>query len=184
VIDITPYIPPIIGAIVGIFLKYFYDGFSEKRKFKKELEDNDFIDVTGQWYAAWQTSVDGQQNLNTEQVEMNQKGKIIRIFNMEIAPDNPKGGYLWEGQLQFFQGRSVMGWYFPKRGQNNASRGILYMTHISQKKIFIGKWVGTAYDGELLSGFVVIGEERSSALHELKAFIDKHPQDIQLISYK
>jgi hypothetical protein len=184
VLDVTSFFPPIIGAIIGILLKYVYDRYAENRKFKKELEDNDFIDVTGEWYAAWQTSIDGKENLNTEHIKIIQKGKTLRLFNTEIAPDNPKGGYRWEGQLQFFQGRSVMGWYFPKEGENNASRGILYMTHISQKKIFIGKWVGTAYDGELVSGFVVIGKDRTSSLEELKDFIKEHPQDIQLISYK
>lgn len=183
-LDVIAFLPPLAGALAGVVLKYLYDRFATKQRFKKELEDNDFIDVTGEWYAAWQTSVDGKELLNTEHVKLIQKGKTLRIYNTEKSPENPKAGYLWEGQLQFFQGRSVMGWYFPKRGENNASRGILYMTHISQRKVFIGKWVGTAYDGELVTGFVVIGKDRTSARQELEEFTKKHPQDIQLISYK
>jgi hypothetical protein len=184
VLDLVSFIPPIAGAVVGVVLKYLYDLYSTNRRFKKELEDNDFIDVTGEWYAAWQTSVDGAELLNTEHVKLIQKGKTLRMFNTEKSPENPKAGYLWEGQLQFFQGRSAMGWYLPKKGENNGSRGILYMTHISQRKVFIGKWVGAAYDGELVTGFVVIGKDRTSARLELEKFVKKHPQNIQLISYK
>lgn len=178
------FVTPIVGAVVGVLFKYVYDVIATKRRFKKELEDNDYIDVSGEWYAAWQTSVDGAELLNTEHIKIEQKGKTIRLHNTEKSPENPKAGYLWEGQLQFFQGRSVMGWYLPKRGENNASRGILYMTHISQRKVFIGKWVGTAYDGELVTGFVVMTKDRSTARQELADFCKKHPQDIQLMSYK
>lgn len=182
--EIGPFLPSLVGAIAGIVLKYLYDLFATKQRFKKELLDNDSIDVTGEWYAAWQTSVDGKELINTEHVRIVQKGKTLKLFNTEKSPENPKAGYLWEGQLQFFHGRSVMGWWFPKKEENSASKGILYMTYISQRKIFIGKWVGTAYDGELLSGFVVIGKDRTVAREELTEFIKKHPQHIQLISYK
>lgn len=85
--------------------------------------------------------------------------------------------------MQFFQGRNVMGWYFPKKEENNSSKGILYMTFLSPRKLFYGKWVGTAYDGELVTGYVVVGKDRTSAKNGLESFVRRHPQDLQLISY-
>lgn len=182
-LDLSSSLPPMLGAAVGIGIKYLYDFYAEKRKFKKELEDNNNIDVTGEWYVAWQTSVDGEEIVNTENLRIEQKGKTIKLWNTEKSPENPKAGYFWEGQMQFFQGRNVMGWYFPKKEENNASKGIIYMTFISPRKLFIGKWVGTAYDGEIVTGYVVIKKDRASAKQELEMFIKKHPQDIRLISY-
>lgn len=182
-LNLMSFLPPLVGAIVGIILKYFYDILAERRKFKRELKDNDNIDVTGEWYAAWQTSVDGNQILNTEHIKIEQKGKTLQIWNTEKSPENPKAGYLWEGQMQFFQGRNVMGWYFPKKEENNSSKGIIYMTFLSPRKLFYGKWVGTAYDGELVTGYVVIGKDRTTAKAYLEIFVTKHPQDLQLISF-
>ena len=181
--NLTTFLPPVVGAIVGIVLKYFYDTFAQRRRFKRELEDNDNIDVTGEWYAAWQTSIDGAPLVNTEALRFVQKGKTLQMWNTEKATENPKGGFYWEGQMQFLQGRNVMGWYFPKKEENNSSKGILYMTFLAPRKLFFGKWVGTAYDGELVTGYVVIGKDRASARSELEVFIKKHPQDILLISY-
>ncbi len=181
--DFGAFLPPLVGAVVGVVLKYLYDIYAEKRRFKRELEDNNNIDVSGEWYAAWQTSVDGNQNINTEHLRLVQKGKTLQLWNTEKAPENPKAGYLWEGQMQFFQGRNVMGWYLPKKEENNSSKGMLYMTFLSPRKLFFGKWVGTAYDGELVTGYVVIGKDRTSARQELESFIARHPQDLRLISY-
>jgi hypothetical protein len=178
------FIPPIFGALLGFLIRYAYDKYSQSRKFKRELEDNDRIDVSGGWYAAWQTSIDGAPLLNTEQIRVLQKGKTLRMWNEERSPENPKGGYLWQAQAQFFQGRTLMGWFLAKPEENNASKGIMYFCYLSQRKTFYGQWVGTAYDGELVSGFAVIAKSRESAQTELSQFISCHPQDIRLISYE
>lgn len=104
-LDLINFLPPLFGAIAGVVLKYIYDRIAEHLQFKKELKDNNYIDVTGEWYAAWQTSVDGSELINTEHLKIEQKGKIIKIENTERSPENPKAGYLWNGQLQFFRGK-------------------------------------------------------------------------------
>jgi hypothetical protein len=181
--DLSAFLPPLFGAVAGVLLKYVYDRISERVRFKRELEDNNHIDVSGEWYAAWHTSVDGKPLVNTEHLHMKQKGKTLRVWNSERSPENPKGGYLWEGQFQFLQARNVMGWYFPRAEESNGSKGILYMTYLSPRRQFFGKWVGTAYDGELVTGCVVIAKDRTRAREDLEAFIAKHPETNQLISY-
>jgi len=171
------------GAVLGWLLSYVSGKVQGHYQFKKELKDNNHVDVNGEWYVAWQTSVDGQQLLNTEHIMIVQRGQTIRMWNTEKSPENPKGGYLWEAQLQFFQGRNVMGWFFAKKEESNTSKGIMYFSYFSPRKIFWGSWVGSAYDGELVSGYAVIGKDRTTALQELTSFIQKHPSDVRLISY-
>ncbi len=47
------------ATIGGFFLRLAYEFVRDKRRFKKELRDNNHIDVSGtDWHAAWQTSVE------------------------------------------------------------------------------------------------------------------------------
>jgi|SRR5580658_852295 hypothetical protein len=177
------FIPSIFGAMLGFAIKYCYDIYSQRRKFKKELEDNNHVEVTGEWYAAWETSIDGHPLTNTEHVQIVQKGKTLKMWNTERSPENPKGAYLWNAQLQFFQGRNAMGWFLAKPEERNTSKGIMYFCYFSQRKIFYGQWVGTAYDGELVCGFAVIAKDRTGARTELETFIARHPREVLLISY-
>lgn len=176
-------VPPIFGAIVGFFIKLIYDRYAIKRRFKKELKDNNSIDVSGEWYAAWQTSVENITLINTEHLMLQQKGKTVKMWNTERSPENPRGGYLWDAQMQFFQGRNLMGWYLAKPEENNTSKGMMYFSYLSPRKIFYGKWVGTAYDGDLITGYVIISKDRTVSRKELEEFILNHPQDIRLITY-
>jgi len=179
---VNPILLAAISTIAGIFLRVLFEHFREKHRFKKELKDNNYIDVSAEdWHAAWQTCVDGQVLINTERLSMKQKGGVVQVKNIEKSPENPKGGYLWESQMQFFQGRFLMGWYFPLRAENNASKGIMFWAYHSPKKIFYGKWVGSAYDGDLASGFVVISKDRTNSLGELSKLMAKHTGEVNII---
>src|SRR6266545_5095513 len=130
------------SALFGILLKQLYEIIRDRYRFRKELRDNNYIDVTADdWCAAWQTSVENQMIINTEQICMKQKGGVVKVWNREASPENPKGGYKWQSQMQFFQGRYLMGWYFPLRIENITSKGMMFMTYHSSRKTFYGKWV-------------------------------------------
>lgn len=170
------------SIIVGVLIGLIIDSIKTKKKFKQELKDNDSIDITGDdWFAAWHTSVDNKINLNTEKINIIQKGGTVKMNNIEKAEENPKGGYLWEAQLQFFHGKTLMGWYFPKKEENITSKGIMFLTYQSAKKIFCGKWVGSSYDGDLSNGFVVISKDRENSLQLLKEVIKRHTDKVNII---
>ncbi len=57
----------------------------------------------------------------------------------------------------------------------------MYLTYFSPKKMFVGKWVGSAYDGDLVSGYVVIKKDKAEARQALEDFISAHPQHVRLI---
>lgn len=173
----------LLGALIGCALEYLVKFIVTKFSERKEVKDNDNINVSGDWYAAWQTSVNGRQVLNTEQLVIKQRGKTVTIENCERAPENPDGGYLWHSKLQFYHGRNLMGWYFPKKEENNTSKGIMFMTYFSPMRLFIGKWSGCGYDGELENGFLVFAKSRESAKNKLDELVNQYPGPVSLISY-
>jgi hypothetical protein len=169
-------------TLLGVIITIWVESIIADRKFKKEFKDNNTIDLSGDdWFAAWHTSVDNSINLNTEQLSIKQKGATVKVWNIEKAPENPKGGYLWEAQMQFFYGKTLMGWYFPLKKENITSKGIMFLTYKSTKKIFWGKWVGAAYDGDLSNGFVVISKDRNQSMKLLKEVISKHTEKVNII---
>lgn len=44
-------------------------------------------------YAAWQTSIDKQENINTESIIIQQNDTLITIENKVISPENIMGLY-------------------------------------------------------------------------------------------
>lgn len=175
---ITNIIIALSSTFLGVIIGLFIENIKSKLKFKQELKDNNSINITGDdWFAAWHTSVENTINLNTEQLSFKQKGKTIKVRNLEKAPENPKGGYLWQAQLQFFYGKTLMGWYFPLKIENITSKGIMFLTYKSTKKVFWGKWVGSSYDGDLSNGFVVISKDRNESL-KLDIILEKNIEGI------
>jgi len=179
----NPWLTLILGAVVGCLFDFIIKIIVNLIREKKEVKDNDYIDVSGEWFAAWQTSVNSVELINSESLLIKQKGKTVVMENRERAPENPDGGYLWRSKMQFYQGRNLMGWYFPLKSENNSSKGIMYMSYFSAKKLFYGKWVGSGYDGELEGGFMVIAKNRESAKDKLNAIIKKYPGTVNFISY-
>lgn len=170
-----------VGAIIGFLIQLGYSFCRERVSHKRELRDNDHIDVTGHWFAVWQTSVNNEIIHNTEETEMKQKGKTVAFKNLERSAENPKGGYLWDAELHFYHGRTLMGWYFPKKEENNSSKGIMYLSFSSQRKIFLGKWVGAGYDGELTSGLVVIAKDRARANNILTEVANRFSDPVNIV---
>ena len=179
---LNPWLTMLLGAVVGCVLDFVVKFIVSKIREKKEVRDNDYIDISGEWFAAWQTSVDHSQLLNTETIVISQRGKTVMMKNRERSPENPRGGYLWHSKMQFYQGRNLMGWYFPLKTENNSSKGIMYVAYFSQQRLFVGKWCGSGYDGELENGFVVITKDRSDALQKLKDIIARKPAQVTIIS--
>jgi hypothetical protein len=175
----------VASALFGAFLSWIISLIYEKYRFRQELKNNNNIDISGEdWHAAWQTSINQSEIINTERLSLTQKGNTIKIKNLEKSPENPEGGYLWEGQLKFFFGRDLMGWYNAIKKENNTSKGIMFFCYDSPKRLFIGKWVGCAYDGPLNTGFGVISKDRQKSIDILSELRTKHKHDVILITQR
>ena len=144
------------------------------------IGDHSSIDISGDWYASWQTSVNGQEILATQPISLKQCGREIEAHNLQPSLEHPKGGYLWEAYLQLSQGRYLVGWYFALPKENNSSQGSLFFNYRSQQEIFYGKWVGASYDGDMVTGYAVIGRAQDECRGMVKEMIACNPHRMNI----
>jgi hypothetical protein len=74
--------------------------------------DTQHVDLTGDWWAAWQTWQNGRELVNTHQVRMNPRGDTLEVTAVTRGTQSlDQGGYLWRGELRVWDNEVVMGWY-------------------------------------------------------------------------
>lgn len=124
------------------------------------------IRLTGRWFAAWESTVEGKQVLNAEEVSLKQRGLRINIRNVSPSPENPRGGYLWRGELRIHHSQYLIGSYESVEAQTLA-RGSLYFHLNAVGRFLVGRWAGCSYDSACSSGAAVIAMSREFALLKL-----------------
>ncbi|MCU0849726.1 MAG: hypothetical protein MUC80_00425 [Candidatus Thermoplasmatota archaeon] len=83
----------ILYAIGYEVTKIFIDYLKEK---SSSVKTTGKINLSADdWYAVWQTTVEGKQVINTEVLKIKQRGDKIKIENREKSPENKLGGFLW-----------------------------------------------------------------------------------------
>lgn len=161
----------VITAIVGGFLAWLgykpielaveylrAEGVSLRRKGTR---------LQGRWFAAWETTVEGKEVLNTEELELKQRGLRIKVRNLTVSPENPRGGYLWRGELRVHQREYFTGWY-ESVDPKVFARGSLYFHLNAAGKFLQGWWAGCSYDSPTARGAAVIAETREFAMQKLR----------------
>jgi len=114
--------------------------------------DSRRIGLSGDWWAAWQTSQDGVEKHTVQPVTMRQRGDLIQITaqergNVTVA----EGGYLWRGEFRLWDNEVLMGWY-AATDQAVRSKGTMFFHIHTHGQFMVGRWVGMSYDGPVLSG--------------------------------
>ncbi|MGH8918666.1 MAG: helix-turn-helix transcriptional regulator [Actinomycetes bacterium] len=74
------------------------------------------VELTGDWWACWQTWKDGVEVLNPHQVQLNQRGNTIEIVAITRGTPLADGGYQWRGELRLWDNEILMGWYLADEG--------------------------------------------------------------------
>jgi hypothetical protein len=127
--------------------------------------------LSGTWYAVWQTTVEGKENVNIEVLEIKQKGRKITMENVQKSPENTLGGYLWRGECKIFDNEHILGHYLPREA-NVSSKGTIYFLLNRSGNFMTGKWVGCNYDYGFTWGFGVIAKDRDFALDTLRGLLE------------
>jgi transcriptional regulator with XRE-family HTH domain len=138
------------------------------------------VNLSGEWWMAWQTSKDAVPQVTAQTVAFTQQDDLIRIqttsrgtVNMgdERVPITVEtGGYHWSGELRIWDNSVLMGWYAATDG-GVTSKGTLFFglhTHGDEAR---GIWTGISHDGDLLSGWGALGkgeEEVITIVNQLK----------------
>ncbi|RVX45456.1 helix-turn-helix protein [Nonomuraea polychroma] len=135
-------------------------------------EETHRIDLSGEWWASWQTSMQGEEVITAQQVLLRQQGELILIETITRGIDVEEGGYMWRGELRLWDNEILMGWYAAADGAVR-SKGTMYFVLHPHGVSLKGRWVGLSYDGEIMTGWGAMGKTEADA----RALIAELKQD-------
>jgi transcriptional regulator with XRE-family HTH domain len=128
------------------------------------------LDLSGDWWAAWQTWKDAVPRVDTHALEIHQRGELLQL-DAERAIPVEKGSYRWRGELRLWDNEALIGWY---RSTDAAvrSKGTMYLALHPHGTHAWGRWVGMSYDGLLISGWGSIARSDDKARQIVQDLID------------
>jgi transcriptional regulator with XRE-family HTH domain len=131
--------------------------------------------IEGQWTALWQTSVEGSANFNTETVNTSwtkSRSPVLVATNEAVSKENPKGGYLWRGELRFFDNCYLAGIYLPLEAKTTISKGTMFASIHRSGRFIQGIWAGCNYDEDLTSGHFIFSRSDNDVWELMSKLID------------
>lgn len=129
------------------------------------------IDVSGDWWAAWQSSRDSTEVLAVQPVRFHQRGDEITMKALRRGRPIAEGGYLWRGELRLWDNELLMGWYVADDGSVR-SKGTLYLVLHPSGLRMTGRWVGLSWDGDAVTGLGAMARTQDEVQEVLAGLID------------
>ncbi|GIH21489.1 helix-turn-helix transcriptional regulator [Rugosimonospora africana] len=129
------------------------------------------VNLSGDWWASWQTSKDGEEVITAQEVQFRQQMELISLQTITRGIDVEDGGYHWRGELRLWDNEILMGWYAANDGSVR-SKGTMYFVLHPHGQAMQGRWVGISYDGKIVTGWGGMAhteEEARAIIEELKA---------------
>jgi transcriptional regulator with XRE-family HTH domain len=120
-------------------------------------EPSQRVNLTGDWWAAWQTTKDGVEVISAHQIHCQQRGDMVQIEAVTRGPAVVGGGYLWRGELRIWDNEILMGWYVASEGAIR-SKGTMYFVVHPHGQTMTGRWVGLSHDGPMMTGWGAIAK--------------------------
>lgn len=120
------------------------------------------VELSGVWWASWQTFRNGVEKIATQQVECKQASEFIHVATITHGLDPEEGGYHWNGALRIWDGEILMGWYSANEGSVR-SKGTMYFTLHPHGLQMAGRWVGLGYDDRIMTGWGSMAKTRENA---------------------
>ena len=135
--------------------------------------DTHRIDLSGDWWACWQTWKDGVEIVNSHEVAIQQQGDRMTITGTTRGTQSYEdGGYIWEGELRLWDNEILMGWYVATEGAVR-SKGTMYFVLHQHGVNMSGRWVGLSYDGPIITGWGAIAKTQDEVLNLMSQLQDK-----------
>lgn len=132
--------------------------------------DSQRINLSGDWWASWQTSKEHEEVITAQEVRLVQHGERIDIQTTTRGIAVEDGGYHWQGELRLWDNEILMGWYTAMDGSVR-SKGTMYFVLHPHGINMTGRWVGLSYDGKIMTGWGAMGhseEEARNLIEQLK----------------
>jgi hypothetical protein len=129
------------------------------------------VDVSGEWWAAWQSSRDRTAVLAVQPVRFHQRGDEITMKALRRGRPIAEGGYLWRGELRLWDNELLMGWYAAD-DSSVRSKGTLYLVLHPAGQRMTGRWVGLSWDGDAVTGLGAMARTEDDVRTALAELID------------
>jgi transcriptional regulator with XRE-family HTH domain len=128
------------------------------------------LDLSGDWWAAWQTWKDDVPRIDTHKLEVHQRGELLQLDTDRAVPVE-EGSYRWRGELRLWDNEALMGWYRSTDGAV-CSKGTMYLALHPHGIHAWGRWVGMSYDGVVISGWGAMARTDDKAPQIVQELID------------
>jgi transcriptional regulator with XRE-family HTH domain len=128
------------------------------------------LDLSGDWWCAWQTWKDGVPRVDTHSLEVHQQGDLLQLDADRAAPVD-EGSYRWRGELRLWDNEALMGWYRSTDGAVR-SKGTMYLALHPHGEYAWGRWVGMSYDGAVITGWGSMARTEAQAHKVVQELID------------
>jgi transcriptional regulator with XRE-family HTH domain len=129
------------------------------------------LNLTGEWFAGWQSTKDGEVVVAVQPVRMRQQGELIQIESLARGREIEDGGYQWRGELRLWDNEILMGWYVSVDATVR-SKGTMYFALHPQGLVMTGRWVGLSYDGCEVTGLGSIAKGPDEARTAITSRLD------------
>ena len=94
------------------------------------------LDLSGTWWAAWQTWKDGVPRIDTHPLEIHQNGEVLQL-DADRAVPVAEGSYRWQGELRLWDNEALIGWYHSTDAAVR-SKGTLYLSLQPARRLRLG----------------------------------------------
>jgi transcriptional regulator with XRE-family HTH domain len=119
------------------------------------------LDLSGDWWCAWQTWKDGAPRIDTHPLEVHQRGELLQL-DAERAVPVSEGSYRWRGELRLWDNEALMGWYHSTDAAVR-SKGAMYLALHPHGTYAWGRSVGMSYDGLVVTGWGAMARTEEQA---------------------
>ncbi len=107
------------------------------------------LDLSGDWWAAWQTWLDGEERVDVHPLTISQDGEFL---NLDGARADAETSYSWVGELRLWDSEALMGWYRADDGATR-SKGTIYFALHPHGEYAAGTWSGLSHQGIVVRGW-------------------------------
>jgi hypothetical protein len=126
-------------------------------------EPSQRVNLTGEWWACWQSWQNGVERLNAHVMRCDQQGDVIVVSAVTRGTEVVDGGYLWRGELRVWDNEILMGWYAASE-QAIRSKGTMYFTMHPHGQEARGRWVGLSFDGDIVTGWAALAKTEDAVV--------------------
>ncbi len=131
------------------------------------------VNLTGHWWASWQTSRSGIEKIATQEIEIKQEGSVLHVATLTRGLSVEEGGYHWSGELRLWDNEILMGWYASNDGSIR-SKGTMYFVVHPHGLNMSGRWVGLGYDDQIMTGFASMAHSSEESEQAMAQLIHSH----------